>query len=172
MIVNGGWHYFTLPTCVAAGHYLMRVELIALHNAGSYPGAQFYMECAQIQVTGSGSNTGSNTVSFPGAYSGNDAGIKLSIYDNAGGTNLGGRSYPIPGPAVLQCSGNDNGGGSNPTPTTLRTSITSAPAPTGGAGGAPLYGQCGGQGWTGPKTCTQGTCKATNEWYSKSIQPL
>jgi hypothetical protein len=35
MIANGGWHYFTMPTCVAPGDYLMRVELIALHNAGT-----------------------------------------------------------------------------------------------------------------------------------------
>lgn len=47
MIANGGWHYFTMPTCVAPGHYLMRVELIALHNAAQQGLAQFYMECAQ-----------------------------------------------------------------------------------------------------------------------------
>jgi hypothetical protein len=35
MIANGGWHYFDMPTCVAPGDYLMRVELIALHSAGS-----------------------------------------------------------------------------------------------------------------------------------------
>ena len=47
MIANGGWHYFTMPSCVAPGQYLMRVELIALHGASSPGGAQFYMECAQ-----------------------------------------------------------------------------------------------------------------------------
>jgi cellulase len=35
MIANQGWHYFNMPTCVAPGDYLMRVELIALHSAGS-----------------------------------------------------------------------------------------------------------------------------------------
>jgi hypothetical protein len=44
MIANGGWHYFTMPTCIAPGQYLMRVELIALHSASSPGGAQFYME--------------------------------------------------------------------------------------------------------------------------------
>lgn len=33
MISNNGWHYFTMPTCVAPGDYLLRVELIALHGA-------------------------------------------------------------------------------------------------------------------------------------------
>lgn len=44
--------------------------MIALHGASNYPGAQFYQECAQINVVGgTGSKTPSNTVSFPGAYS-------------------------------------------------------------------------------------------------------
>ncbi|KAF8651450.1 hypothetical protein AX16_004749 [Volvariella volvacea WC 439] len=31
---------------------------------------------------------------------------------------------------------------------------------------SPLYGQCGGNGWTGPKTCVSGaTCTVINDWY-------
>ncbi|KAH7076145.1 glycoside hydrolase [Paraphoma chrysanthemicola] len=100
MIEGGGWHYFTLPTCIAPGDYLLRVELLALHSASKQGEAQFYMSCAQIRVTGSGSNRGSNYVSFPGAYSANDPGILVGIYIN-------GRPYPtsysIPGPAPLRC---------------------------------------------------------------------
>ncbi|KAI0169308.1 glycoside hydrolase family 61 protein [Hypoxylon sp. FL1284] len=103
MIANKGWHYFTMPTCVAPGDYLMRVEIIALHGAQMQGQAQFYMECAQIRITGSGTNTGSNFVSFPGAYSANDPGILLSIYDNTGSPYLGGKSYTIPGPRSLAC---------------------------------------------------------------------
>lgn len=51
-----------------------------------------------------------------------------------------------------------DGGGSNPDPPT-------DPDPT----CAPLYGQCGGSGWTGPKCCSQGTCKVSNEWYSQCL---
>ncbi|KAM7211982.1 family 61 putative glycoside hydrolase [Rhypophila decipiens] len=164
LIANGGWHYFTMPTCIAPGDYLMRVEIIALHNAYSYPGAQFYMECAQIRVTGSGSTTGSDTVSFPGAYQSNHPGITVSIYDQTGRPLMGGRPYQIPGPKVLTCSNNGGGNGGSP-PTTLTTSVVNTPTQT--PGGAPLWGQCGGQGWTGPTTCSSGTCKATNEWYSQ-----
>ncbi|KAK6844957.1 hypothetical protein PG995_015067 [Apiospora arundinis] len=33
---------------------------------------------------------------------------------------------------------------------------------------APLYGQCGGQGWSGATTCVSGgCCTASNEWYSQ-----
>lgn len=102
MISNGGWVDFTLPSCVAPGQYLLRAEIIALHSASSSGGAQFYMGCAQINVSGSGSKTG-NTVSFPGAYSANDAGILVSIYDSKGNPTGNGSPYKIPGPSVLTC---------------------------------------------------------------------
>ncbi|KAJ3057466.1 hypothetical protein HK097_006394 [Rhizophlyctis rosea] len=160
---NGGVVTVKIPECLAPGDYLFRGELIALHAAASYPGAQLYMECAQFTVTGSGSTVPSNTVSFPGAYSGSDPGIKLSIYYPKV-TN-----YIIPGPRPFTCG--NNGGGSNPTTTTTqpprtttttrppvttttttqpprttttttqppRTTTTTTRPPT--TGGAPLYGQ-------------------------------
>lgn len=71
---------------------------------------------------------------------------------------------------MLTCSGNDNGG-SNPNPgtpsTTPAPTPTPTPAPGGGSGPtAPLYAQCGGQGYSGPTACASGTCKKTNDWYS------
>ncbi|KAK2051675.1 family 61 glycosyl hydrolase [Colletotrichum caudatum] len=163
LISNGGWHYFNLPSCVAPGDYLMRVEIIALHGASVQGEAQFYMGCAQIRVAGSGNNAGSNLVSFPGAYSASHAGILVSIYDSSGKPTNGGRAYSIPGPAVMTCSG----GGSSPPPTSNPPSVP--PPSNGGGSTAPLYGQCGGQGWTGATTCASGTCKASNEYYSQCI---
>jgi cellulase len=92
----------TMPSCVAPGQYLLRAEMIALHSASTTGGAQFYMGCAQINVSGSGSKIG-NTVSFPGAYKADDAGIKLSIYNAQGQPKGNGTPYKIPGPAKLQC---------------------------------------------------------------------
>lgn len=43
MIQNQGWQYFNMPTCVAPGNYLMRIELLALHSASASMGAQFYV---------------------------------------------------------------------------------------------------------------------------------
>ncbi|PPR08306.1 hypothetical protein CVT24_000765 [Panaeolus cyanescens] len=103
MIQNDGWQYFDMPTCVAPGQYLMRVELLALHSAYAAGGAQFYVECAQINVTGTGTNTGTDLVTFPGAYSANDPGILISIYDAKGVPNNSLKPYSIPGPKVLQC---------------------------------------------------------------------
>jgi cellulase len=140
-------------------------------------GAQFYMEvsplspsqhthiilthsqCAQIRVTGSGTNKGSNFVSFPGAYTANDPGIQVSIYDTKGQPYPA--SYKIPGPSPLTCSGGSGGGDSGSSP---------QPAPEQPSGeAASLYGQCGGATWTGPTTCAQGTCKASNEHYSQCV---
>ncbi|KAH7085341.1 glycoside hydrolase [Paraphoma chrysanthemicola] len=102
MINNGGWVDFTMPSCVAPGNYLLRAEIIALHSASKSLGAQFYMGCAQINVSGSGTKAG-NTVSFPGAYGQSDPGILLSIYDSTGQPKGNGQPYKIPGPAVLKC---------------------------------------------------------------------
>ncbi|KAI0765557.1 glycoside hydrolase family 61 protein [Irpex lacteus] len=97
LIANKGKVSFTIPQCIASGQYLLRHEIIALHAAGSYPGAQFYMECAQLQITGGTGTKTPATVSFPGAYHGTDPGITLSIYYPPV-TN-----YTIPGPSVFTC---------------------------------------------------------------------
>ncbi|KAJ3751403.1 glycoside hydrolase family 61 protein [Lentinula detonsa] len=96
LIANKGKVTFDIPSCIPAGQYLLRHEIIALHAASSYPGAQFYMECAQLQITGGG-NTEPSTVSFPGAYAGTDPGVTINIYYPPV-TN-----YTVPGPDVFTC---------------------------------------------------------------------
>ncbi|KAH9880057.1 hypothetical protein J1614_002082 [Plenodomus biglobosus] len=102
MINANGWVDFTLPSCVVPGQYLLRAEIIALHSATKQGGAQFYVGCAQINISGLGSKTGS-TVSFPGAYQANDPGILVSIYDTKGNPVGNGQPYKIPGPVKLTC---------------------------------------------------------------------
>jgi cellulase len=68
LIANGGVQSITIPSCIENGQYLLRGELIALHAAGSPQGAQLYMECAQINVSGGTATKTPATVSFPGAY--------------------------------------------------------------------------------------------------------
>ncbi|KAF9024339.1 hypothetical protein BDZ89DRAFT_954802 [Hymenopellis radicata] len=89
---DNGKHSFILPASIPAGEYLIRGEIIALHVASSYPGAQFYIGCAQVKVTGGGSASPPK-VALPGAYKGSDPGITINIYNNL-------QSYTIPGPAV------------------------------------------------------------------------
>ena len=91
--------------------YLVRIEHIALHQAMNQGGAQFYISCAQINVTGGSGSKTPATVSFPGAYSGTDPGrsscpqwcpsksdspigVKVNIYQTLA-------NYTIPGGSGL-----------------------------------------------------------------------
>ncbi|KAJ3047745.1 hypothetical protein HK097_011246 [Rhizophlyctis rosea] len=53
--------------------------------------------------------------------------------------------------------------------TTTRTTTTTTTTRGNTSGSAALYGQCGGQGWTGPTTCASGTCKVSNQYYSQCL---
>lgn len=82
--------------------------------------------------------------------------------------------------------GGGDDGGSNPTPTTTTTPQTTStmttttkpantPTTTTAPGGGDtsrqtMYGQCGGNGWSGPTACVpQATCTSYNDWYSQCI---
>jgi len=90
----------TLPTDLPAGEYLIRHEIIGLHRASEFGGAEFYPVCVQVRMN-QGDTTkkslpdSSLTVKFPGGYTDNDAGILLNNqYDpNA--------DYQFPGPQVV-----------------------------------------------------------------------
>lgn len=73
-----------IPTDLPAGDYLMRAEHIALHAAEEVGGAQFYIGCAQLSVTGSGAGAPTPVTSIPGQYTGEESGLVINIY------------YPIP----------------------------------------------------------------------------
>jgi cellulase len=103
LLKNQGWVYFNLPTCIAPGDYLLRVEVLALHSANKPNQAQFYQSCAQINVSGSGTFTPSQTVSFPGAYQQSHPGISTNIYGLAGQPDNGGKPYQAPGPEPITC---------------------------------------------------------------------
>ncbi|KAK8096286.1 fungal cellulose binding domain containing protein [Apiospora kogelbergensis] len=85
-----------IPQCLAPGDYLLRVEHIALHFASSVGGAQFYIACGQLTVTGSGTKTFSG-VSIPSLYGETDPGILIDIFPSVP------TSYTAPGPAVVGC---------------------------------------------------------------------
>ncbi|KAI1322979.1 lytic polysaccharide monooxygenase [Xylariaceae sp. FL0255] len=68
VINNAGIHPITIPDCIEDGQYLLRAEMIALHAASSPEGAQLYMECAQINITGGKASASPTTYSIPGIY--------------------------------------------------------------------------------------------------------
>ncbi|KAJ3030688.1 hypothetical protein HDV00_008746 [Rhizophlyctis rosea] len=197
---------FTLPSSLASGQYVMRTEHLGLHQAQAVGGAQFYIRCIDINVTGGGSSTPSFSAQFPGAYTSSTTGVVWNPYtsDNT--------QYPNFGPSVWSggsctgssafCTGGSSSGGSggSPQPTTTRAQTTTTTRPvqttlptrtttttrpvqttlpvrtttttvaTGGSGTVAKYGQCGGQGYTGPTTCAAGsTCKVSNPYYSQCV---
>nr|OQO15601.1 hypothetical protein B0A51_16755 [Rachicladosporium sp. CCFEE 5018] len=59
-----------------------------------------------------------------------------------------------------------------PTTTTTKpaSSTTTTAAATSSSCASPKYGQCGGQGWGGCKSCASGsTCKVSNDYYSQCL---
>ncbi|KAB5589036.1 hypothetical protein CTheo_7514 [Ceratobasidium theobromae] len=165
MNANCGKVEFTVPSDLPAGNYLIRAEVIALHVAGSIGGAQLYMSCYQINVTGGGAASPA-TVKFPGAYSPTDPGILFDLYG-------GYTSYTIPGPAVY-VPGSSTGSpttvsntGTTPTSTSTSASAT-ATGPV-----AVKYAQCGGIGWTGATQCITGTtCTKLNDGSSRGMRNI
>ncbi|KZV75252.1 lytic polysaccharide monooxygenase [Peniophora sp. CONT] len=90
-LFNGQPVKFTIPENLKKGNYLLRSEVIALHRANVEGGAEFYPNCVQLKVGGSGTETPSKTVKFPGAYSATDPGILTPDIFNPGFT------YSFPG---------------------------------------------------------------------------
>lgn len=71
---------FKIPAEIEDGQYLLRAEHIAIHGAGTLLGSQFYMSCAQIEVTGGTGAKPSPVGTFPGIYSQTDPGILFEPY--------------------------------------------------------------------------------------------
>ncbi|KAF4220099.1 hypothetical protein CNMCM8980_003388 [Aspergillus fumigatiaffinis] len=124
LIANKGKHSITVPD-VPAGEYLLRPEIIALHEGNRQGGAQFYMECVQVKVTSAGTKTLPAGVSIPGAYKATDPGVLFDMYNSF-------TSYPIPGPAVWDGSSSGSSG-SSPAKTAPAASVTTAPTKQGSA---------------------------------------
>lgn len=63
-----------IPDDLAPGFYLLRSELLALHEAdvsheaNPNRGVQIYISCVQLEVIGNGTTPLPTGVSFPGAY--------------------------------------------------------------------------------------------------------
>ncbi|KAI1847498.1 hypothetical protein JX266_006350 [Neoarthrinium moseri] len=55
------------------------------------------------------------------------------------------------------------------TSTTFVTSKATTAAPTATGAAQPLYGQCGGSGWTGATACASGTCSTINPYYYQCL---
>lgn len=135
LISAGGKIDFTLPSNIKAGKYMVRQEIIALHEADTCyatagsRGAQFYPSCVQFEVTGSGTATPDQAFDFNANYSCDLPGIEFSLYGDFS-------SYEIPGPAVestLGGSSSSSSGSSDSSSSSSSSASASAAVTSSGA---------------------------------------
>ena len=84
----------TIPSSIAAGNYVLRHEIIALHSAVTINGAQNYPHCINLKVTGSGTDKLSSGTLGTALYKPGQPGIEIDIYKPL--------QYQIPGPPLYK----------------------------------------------------------------------
>jgi len=105
LINKKGYMEATIPYDISPGNYLIRAEIIALHQAENLGGAQPYVDCAELAITSNGTVNPSG-IPIPGAYSPTDPGILFNIYASPMA------KYVIPGPPLYTPSASGSGSGS------------------------------------------------------------
>ncbi|PIA15975.1 hypothetical protein COEREDRAFT_43850 [Coemansia reversa NRRL 1564] len=93
VIDNNGRLEIPIPSNILSGDYLVRTELLALHQAKSEGGAQFYPNCVVINVENGKNVSLPKRYAIPGIYDPKDPGI---LYDRSSDPTM----YVIPGPAI------------------------------------------------------------------------
>jgi len=103
LIDNKGLLTVELPSGLPAGYYLVRTEVLALHQAVSLKDPQYYVGCAQIYIQNGPSGAleipSEYAVSIPGYIDGSEPGNNFNLYDNPK------FPYPIPGPQSFSPTG-------------------------------------------------------------------
>ncbi|RYP89863.1 hypothetical protein DL770_004015 [Monosporascus sp. CRB-9-2] len=94
LIENGLTWTTTIPASIKPGNYVLRHELIALHEGGSEGKTQMYPQCVNLKITGSGTESPEGVVGTE-LYTPTDAGLLHNIYNDE--TNP---TYQIPGPPM------------------------------------------------------------------------
>ncbi|KAJ5017429.1 putative pectin lyase C [Colletotrichum sp. SAR 10_99] len=97
--------------------------------------------------------------------------IKTSVPNNAGAGKLSSSSSSSgstkSADAVAEAAATTPAATSAAAPA---AAATSAAASSGsGSGSVALYGQCGGQGYSGATSCASGKCEVVNDWYSQCV---
>ncbi|KAF2647170.1 lytic polysaccharide monooxygenase [Lophiostoma macrostomum CBS 122681] len=92
LIQAGGAWSIKIPSSIKAGGYVVRNELLALHDQNN---PQFYPQCANFQITGGGSAIPSG-VEGNALYSLDEPGVLYNIYEDQKKP-----IYKIPGPALF-----------------------------------------------------------------------
>ncbi|CAH0051897.1 unnamed protein product [Clonostachys rhizophaga] len=116
---NGGINSATIPSSIAPGKYVIRNEIIALHRAHINE-PEFYAQCANIEVTGSGTDdlSGKGVIATQ-LYKTTDNVFGFDVYNVGKET-----TWPIPGPAVYSAAADSGNVGNAPSSTSIASSTT------------------------------------------------
>ncbi|KAJ2081540.1 hypothetical protein H4R24_002269 [Coemansia sp. RSA 988] len=103
VIDNNGRLEIPMPSDIPNGDYLVRTELLALHQAKSEGGAQFYPNCVVVTIDGGKDNPLPRRYAIPGIYNPKDPGI---LYDRSSDPT----KYVIPGPIMYNAAASSSVG--------------------------------------------------------------
>lgn len=94
LLENGYAWNVRIPDNIASGNYVLRHEIIALHNAIEKYGAQNYPQCFNLKITDGGSDEPKGVLGTE-LYDAEDPGIYINIYANPA-------DYKVPGPTIIE----------------------------------------------------------------------
>lgn len=114
LIANNNSWMVEIPRNIRPGFYVMRTEIIALHNASHEIGAQNYPQCINLQINGDGTELPQGVLGKE-LYDPEDPSLHLDISD-------GMSTYKIPGPTPI--AGVETVTLSHPLPTGSGTPLT------------------------------------------------
>ncbi|KAH7336809.1 glycosyl hydrolase family 61-domain-containing protein [Rhizoctonia solani] len=101
-LMTGATFKTKIPETLANGDYLVRHEIVALHNAESKGGVEFYPSCLQLRIknsnAGNATVTATPTLSFPGAYTADDPGLLVNVFAQA----ADGSEYKFPAGPIAE----------------------------------------------------------------------
>ncbi|KAF8606738.1 hypothetical protein BDV93DRAFT_520367 [Ceratobasidium sp. AG-I] len=126
-LMTGSTFKTQIPETLADGDYLVRHEIIALHNAANKGGVEFYPSCFQVRIknsnAGNATVTASKTLSFPGAYTANDPGLLVDVFSQAAdGSEYKFPAGPIANVSAPGATGNPPNAIASPSSSVLETS--------------------------------------------------
>ncbi|KAK7943533.1 endo-1-4-beta-glucanase [Apiospora aurea] len=115
LIANNNSWVVEIPPRIKPGFYVLRTEIIALHNASYSDGAQNYPQCFNLEIQGAGETEVPAGTPGESLYRASDPGVQLNI-------STGLQNYPIPGPTLI--SDAVTASLSHPVPTASGTPVT------------------------------------------------
>ncbi|KAI1081566.1 lytic polysaccharide monooxygenase [Whalleya microplaca] len=127
LIEDGLTWTVTVPSSIKAGNYVLRHEIIALHEGGTVGKTQMYPQCINLNVTGSGTESPSG-VAGTSLYTETDPGINYNVYNDEKLSSVD--EYPIPGPALFDGSSSGSNSGASATASVATSSAAAASTTT------------------------------------------